>query len=181
MLYALLRHLHYVYNMKFIQVLSLVLILTLACRKEQTTPCHAQAIRELIMPVYMADSYYYAEHIRTNIRCAGKCPDGVPCDSMIELTNTSMGASVRRVRCGCGSQQMDHECGIIIEHIRSSPDTVETRLYCTHGSKCPVTSDTCMIQQQPLPSDTIRSRITDRDSLIIKQWVATCECMEHRN
>ena len=166
----------YFRNMKSIFAISLLLITIFGCRKEKETPCHTEVISELIIPVFITDPYLYKEHVRTSIRCAGKCPDGMPCDSMIELTNASMGASVRRVRCSCKNEQIKPECGIILERIRYEGDSIKTRLLCSHKSTCAIASDTCIVQEKQLATDTIRSRITQRDSLIIKRWVATCEC-----
>jgi hypothetical protein len=135
-------------------------------------------VRELIQPVISIGAVQDSINVRTRIRCAGKCQDEAPCDSTIELTNTSMGASVRRVRCGCAGESPDEDCMIIIEHTRHSPDSIVSRLYCVHGSQCSALSGSCQLQEHPLPNDTIPSRVTGGDSLIVHKWLSACACLK---
>ena len=150
----------------FLTLLALLLCL-IACRQKAEIPFQACVVRELIQPVLSAGAIQDSAFARTRIRCAGKCQDGAPCDSTIELTNTSMGASVRRIRCGCAGEPPEQDCRIIIEHTRHSPDSIVSRLYCEHGPQCSALPGSCQLQEHPLPNDTIRSRVTGADSLII--------------
>ena len=150
----------------FLTLLALLLCL-IACRQKAEIPFQACVVRELIQPVLSAGAIQDSAFARTRIRCAGQCQDGVPCDSTIELTNTSMGASVRRIRCGCAGEPPEQDCRIIIEHTRHSPDSIVSRLYCEHGPQCSALPGSCQLQEHPLPNDTIRSRVTGGDSLIV--------------
>ena len=150
----------------FLTLLALLLCL-IACRQKAEIPFQACVVRELIQPVLSAGAIQDSAFARTRIRCAGKCQVGAPCDSTIELTNTSMGASVRRIRCGCAGEPPEQDCRIIIEHTRHSPDSIVSRLYCEHGPQCSALPGSCQLQEHPLPNDTIRSRVTGGDSLIV--------------
>ena len=173
-----LRKRNYLYRMKSLLTLWALLLCLVACRQQAEAPFHACVVRELIQPVSSTDTVKDSAYSRTRIRCAGKCQDGAPCDSTIELTNTSMGASVRRVRCGCAGESPEQDCGLIIEHIRHSPDSIVSRLYCAHGPQCSATSGSCQLQEHQLPDDTIRSTVTGGDSLIVHKWLCACMCME---
>ena len=168
-------------NTWFLQSLYLVLVLFMACRGKQVDPsCYTQIIEESTYKVDSAGVAVYASHIRNKVRCAGICPDGTPCDSLLELTVTSMGEPVRRVRCGCKSNPNPTTCDIMLETIRFERDTVIVYKHCmSYYSGCPVSSDFCRNKETPGPTDTIRSTITSRDSLVIKRKIFTCECQSN--
>jgi len=157
----------YFHAMKSFLTLFALLLFLISCQQKAEIPFQACVVRELIQPVLSTGAIQDSAYTRTRIRCAGKCNDGAPCDSTIELTNTSMGASVRRVRCGCASEPAEQDCRIIIEHTRHSPDSIVSKLYCEHGPKCAALPGSCQLQEHPLLNDTIRSRVTGGDSLII--------------
>ncbi len=172
------RQRDYFRGMKSFLSLCALLLCVIACQQKAEIPFQACVVRELIRPVMSKGTVQDSAYTRTRIRCAGKCRDGAPCDSTIELTNTSMGASVRRVRCGCAGETPEQDCGIIIEHTRHSPDSIVSRLYCAHGSQCSAQSGSCQLQEHPLPNDTIRSRVNGGDSLIVHKWLCACACMK---
>ena len=168
----------YFYSMKSFLTLFALLLFLISCRQKAEIPFQACVVRELIQPVISTGAIQDSASARTRLRCAGKCQDGAPCDSTIELTNTSMGASVRRVRCGCAGEPPDQDCRIIIEHTRHSPDSIVSRLYCEHGQQCSALPGSCQLQEYALPNDTIRSRVSGGDSLIVYKWLSACACMK---
>lgn len=161
--------------MKYVLILGIILFAAVACRQKAETPFNACVISERIVRADgMLDN---GSATRTRIRCKGDCEGGVPCDSTIELTNTSMGASVRRVKCGCAGDAPGQGCGIVIEHTRHTEDSIVSRIFCSHRSDCAITTDTCMLQERGLPDEMIPSRITGEDSLIVQRWAYVCACV----
>jgi hypothetical protein len=160
-----------------IYLLCLLAIVS-ACRGKKEDPsCYTQIIEELYYKVDSAGVSGYPYHSRNKVKCAGVCPDGTACDSLLELTVTSMGEPVRRVRCGCKSNPNPPACDIMLETIRHEGDTVMTYYKCvSYTNGCPVSTDQCRNHDHPGPSDTIRSVTSGRDSIIIKRKVFTCEC-----
>jgi len=159
--------------MKAIMLFLLLLGLSPACRRSENAMCHAQLHAELVMPVYLVGTPAYKEYERYSMHCAGKCPDGTPCDSIIELSTIS-GTHYKILRCGC-KNQTDNSCNIALERFWNHPDTIHSLLLCLGSANCP-TIDTCVTSTRTLSPDTIRSRLTGRDSIILNKKVITCEC-----
>jgi hypothetical protein len=169
----------YFYGMKVLVVLTLVLSgIILSCQQKAELPCHGIVIREQIVSANSTDTSSLTNHTHMRIRCAANCPDGVACDSTIELTNTSMGVSVRRVKCGCAPEGIDHDKGIVIEHIRHTPDSIVTRVYCARGDSGLEESEGCLPREMRLPDEKIRFRGGGGDSLIVKRWEVICGCVD---
>lgn len=148
-----------------------------ACRRSPNPTCHSQVLHEKVMPVYLVGTPGYEESDHWTIHCAGKCPDGTPCDSIVENGTGENDSQFRIVRCGCENQRVNKGCGIFIYHYSHPADSSGTLLLCEGILRCPVESDRCNVQEQLISSDTIRSRLTGRDSIIIMKWVKTCECV----
>lgn len=159
--------------------LFLIIIGIFACQdKTEESNCHAQITEEFYYPVDSAGVSPVASSYRRKLRCAGLCPDGTPCDSILELTNTSMGYPVRRVRCGCKSNPSLTICDIMLETTRYEGDTVATDMVCvSYTEGCPVAADRCLHKEKVGPTDTIKSVISRLDSLVIRRKIHTCECM----
>jgi hypothetical protein len=165
--------------MKVFVFFSLILgAVMMACQQKADLPCHGMVIREEIVFANSPDTSYQSHQSYIRTRCAPKCPDGIACDSAIELTNTSMGASVRRVKCRCAHEEVDHNKGIVIEHIRHTPDSIVTRVYCARGGSGLEESEGCLPREVRLPDDTIRSSVGGGDSLIVKRREVICGCMD---
>ena len=164
--------------MKTLIVLVLFLGSFQICRRPPNPECHAQVLGELIDPVYLVGTSSYRQHGRHTMHCAGKCPNGTPCDTIVELRMLAPGTYEKRIRCGCEGQPVNRGCAVVLVQVWNHPDSVETSSLCNVSNHCPVEMDTCLVQEQEIIPDTIRSRLTGADSIISRKWLITCECME---
>ena len=146
-----------------------------ACRRSSNSICHAQILAELVIPIYLEGTPAYQEIERYTLHCAGKCPDGTPCDTIGKVTMFPDSLFFKSIYCGCKNLPANPACNIMLQHYWNQPDSVHNLILCLEYCPGP---DTCVTISQLLTPDTIRSRISGTDSIIIKKKVMTCECME---
>lgn len=158
--------------MRYLLLLFIFIASSCNNKKEEKVYCQGEVIQETRRNAENGERFDTIYLV-----CASQCSNGSLCNPIIKEYDPPLeGEVVRRIWCGCEGDEEPHGCDVILEKVQIGDTILENAVCATFDKSCPLPADSCLPVYKNR-KDTIRSVISQKDSIYRQRKITTCECM----